>query len=194
MYLFTAWGPYRSRHLSPEDCPDHIEKVMYLPDEGAIGDIELRKRKRSQPSIRRFSCLTVIKILLPTISVLLNGPHLLPKGSCTGNIAAKARFFYCKPSITHRRSMGLTVLTPLTETTPIASRTTHLNGTLFPPPNPSFSRMEPRVKADKAWDFCEHQAPNVFSITHADALVLGKDPETVAQFPNEIFGKGQTHT
>lgn len=50
--------------------------------------------------------------------------------------------------------------------------------------------MEPRVKADKAWDFYEHQAPNVFSITHADALVLGNDPETVAQFPNEIFGKG----
>ncbi|KAL8712175.1 MAG: hypothetical protein Q9220_003609 [cf. Caloplaca sp. 1 TL-2023] len=63
-----------------------------------------------------------------------------------------------------------------------------MNGTLFPPANPSFSRLEPGPATDDLWE--PFEPSDVFPITKADVIGLGKDPNLVARFPDEIFGLG----
>ena len=66
----------------------------------------------------------------------------------------------------------------------------HLNGTFWPPANPPFSRLEPGLDADNAWEVFERQAAEVFAITREDVIALGKDSQTVARFPNKDWGMG----
>ena len=64
-----------------------------------------------------------------------------------------------------------------------------MNGTLWPGEEPSFSRREPGdPEGEKVWEFIEAVKP--FPITREDVVALGKDPNTVARFPDEIFGLG----
>lgn len=73
---------------------------------------------------------------------------------------------------------------------PIRYHDVHLNGTFWPPANPSFSRLEPGPEADAAWHRLEIKSPDVFPISRQDVINLGKDPETVARFPDEDWGMG----
>ncbi|KAL8813118.1 MAG: hypothetical protein Q9223_007125, partial [Gallowayella weberi] len=63
-----------------------------------------------------------------------------------------------------------------------------LNGTLFPPKTLSFSRLEPGPQTDEIWETFEPL--NVFPISHADIVALGKDPNLAVRFPDHIFGLG----
>lgn len=64
-----------------------------------------------------------------------------------------------------------------------------MNGTLFPPPDPIFSRQEPSAENDAAWEPFENIRTHV--VTRDDIIKLGKDPDTVARFDNEYWGFGQ---
>ncbi|KAL8940753.1 MAG: hypothetical protein Q9216_002633 [Gyalolechia sp. 2 TL-2023] len=64
-----------------------------------------------------------------------------------------------------------------------------LNGTLWPPKYPSFSPLEPGPSTDAIWESFEPL--NVFPISRADIIGLGKDPNTAVHFPNDIFGLGE---
>lgn len=72
---------------------------------------------------------------------------------------------------------------------PISYHHEQFNGTLWPGPNPGWSRKEiGDPEAEEIWEsfeWIEH-----FPITQADLVALGKDPETVARFPDEIFELG----
>ena len=73
---------------------------------------------------------------------------------------------------------------------PIKYHDVQLNGTFWPPANPSFSRLEPGPEADAAWQKLESKSTDVFPISRQDVINLGKDPETVARFPDEDWGMG----
>ena len=62
------------------------------------------------------------------------------------------------------------------------------NGTLFPSKNPSWSRLEPSPEVDLLWE--KYEPKNIFPITRADVVALGKDPETAARFPDEYWHMG----
>ncbi|KAL8651198.1 MAG: hypothetical protein Q9226_004809 [Calogaya cf. arnoldii] len=64
-----------------------------------------------------------------------------------------------------------------------------LNGTLFPPKYPSFSRLEPGPQTDNVWE--NFEPLNAFPITRADVIGLGKDPSVAVRFPDDIFGLGE---
>lgn len=71
----------------------------------------------------------------------------------------------------------------------IPTYTVRINGTLFPPPDPAFSRQEPSEANDIAWEVFENIRTHVVT---RDAIVkLGKDPDTVARFDDEYWGLGQ---
>ena len=65
-----------------------------------------------------------------------------------------------------------------------------LNGSLWPGENPSWSRKEiGDPEAEIIWDALADV--ETFPITRDDVVALGKDPETVARYPNEQFGLGE---
>ncbi|KAI9755572.1 MAG: Transcription initiation factor TFIID subunit 5 [Chaenotheca gracillima] len=62
-----------------------------------------------------------------------------------------------------------------------------INGTLFPPENPSIYRQEPSPEVDDAW--FELEKIRAFAITSKDMEELGKDTTTAAKFPEDAgFG------
>ncbi|KAG5300593.1 DUF3328 superfamily domain-containing protein, mycelia-enriched transcript [Histoplasma ohiense] len=71
----------------------------------------------------------------------------------------------------------------------IPTYTVRINGTLFPPPDPAFSRQEPSEANDIAWEVFENIRTHV--VTRDDIVKLGKDPDTVARFDDEYWGLGQ---
>lgn len=71
----------------------------------------------------------------------------------------------------------------------IPTYTVMMNGTLFPPPDPIFSRREPSAENDAAWESFENIRTHV--VTRDDIIKLGKDPDTVARFDDEYWGFGQ---
>ncbi|OAT10641.1 hypothetical protein, variant 2 [Blastomyces gilchristii SLH14081] len=68
----------------------------------------------------------------------------------------------------------------------IPTYTVRMNGTLFPPPDPDFSRQEPSAENDATWEVFEKIRTHV--VTRDDIIKLGKDPDTVARFDDEYWG------
>ncbi|KAL8687911.1 MAG: hypothetical protein Q9224_005018, partial [Gallowayella concinna] len=101
---------------------------------------------------------------------------------------------YVKHLPTVRLMPGVSIALSLTNAAPILNDITpelinvQLNGTLFPPQIPSFSRLEPGAQTDEIWETFEPL--NVFPISRADVLGLGKDPNLAVRFPDDIFGLG----
>ena len=78
---------------------------------------------------------------------------------------------------------------PVIESIRIEHQQVLLNGTLWPRNEPSFSRKEPGgPEAEAVWNSFETFSR--FPITREDVIALGKDPNTVARFPDETFGLG----
>ncbi|EEH50679.1 uncharacterized protein PADG_06758 [Paracoccidioides brasiliensis Pb18] len=71
----------------------------------------------------------------------------------------------------------------------ISTNVVMMNGTLFPPPDPTFARGEPSVENDGVWQIFENIRTHV--ITRDQIIKLGKDPDTVSRFDDEYWGFGQ---
>ncbi|OAX77925.1 hypothetical protein ACJ72_07772 [Emergomyces africanus] len=63
-----------------------------------------------------------------------------------------------------------------------------MNGTVFPPPDPVFSRQIPSAENDAVWESFENIRTHI--VTRDDIIKLGKDPNTVAHFDDEYWGFG----
>ncbi|RDW92911.1 uncharacterized protein DSM5745_00233 [Aspergillus mulundensis] len=77
---------------------------------------------------------------------------------------------------------------PILDAVEIPTYETTLNGTLFPLPEPSIARQEPGPDNDAAW--AQYERILTTSVTRADILKLGKDPDTVARFDDAYWGLG----
>ena len=76
------------------------------------------------------------------------------------------------------------------ESETISFHNVQLNGTIWPVDNPSWSRKEiGDPEAEAIWETFEQI--KTFPITRNDVIALGKDPETVARYPDEDFGLGE---
>lgn len=69
---------------------------------------------------------------------------------------------------------------------PIYSMT--MNGTVWPSPNPNFSRQPPSAENDEEWNTYE-EVPT-FKATREQILKLGKNPDTIARFDDDHWGFG----
>lgn len=67
-------------------------------------------------------------------------------------------------------------------------KTTILNGTIWPTPNPSFTREPPGIENDEKWE--ELARARAFPLTREDVVKLGKDPDKVAKFDDAYWGLG----
>ncbi|KAI1872147.1 uncharacterized protein JN550_004350 [Neoarthrinium moseri] len=63
-----------------------------------------------------------------------------------------------------------------------------INGTLFPPQEPSIARQPPNPKADELWE--EYELLRVMPVNRNSIVKLGKDPETAVKLEDEIWGLG----
>ena len=71
----------------------------------------------------------------------------------------------------------------------IELRDVKLNGTLWPPREPSVFRWEPSEEVDDFWE--DYEPLDVFPITGADVVALGGDPAQAVRFQDDIFGLGE---
>ncbi|KAI0126814.1 hypothetical protein BJ170DRAFT_684396 [Xylariales sp. AK1849] len=77
---------------------------------------------------------------------------------------------------------------PLYDLVDLRPQTMMVNGTLFPPKDPSIARQLPNPNADMLWE--EYELIRVFPVTKADVVKLGKDPSTAVKLEDEIWGLG----
>lgn len=64
-----------------------------------------------------------------------------------------------------------------------------INGTLFPPDEPSIARQPPNAEADAIWD--EYELLRVIPVSRQTIVRLGKDPETAVKLEDDLWGLGQ---
>jgi len=83
----------------------------------------------------------------------------------------------------------LMVQAPIIETSPICYHDPHERHTL-PTRKPVVKSYGTRPRSRRSLGLLQNQAPDLFTITRADVLALRKDPDTIALFPDGIFGHG----
>ena len=81
-------------------------------------------------------------------------------------------------------------IAPILKDIEVELKDVKLNGTLWPPKNPSWMRQEPTPEVDAIWETL-YEPKDVFPITREDVIGLGKDPETAVKFDNEYWGLGE---
>lgn len=65
---------------------------------------------------------------------------------------------------------------------------TMINGTLFPPKDPSIARQLPNDDADDKW--AEYELLRVMPVPRKTIVKLGKDPETAVKLEDDMWGLG----
>lgn len=129
--------------------------------------------------------LTAINLLM-LVASLLNW-----KGIWRGlerNPCLKETSYYCMSRVPYSKRQ-LTLLAPILDAQDIALHEVRMNGTLFPPTDPSWSRLPFGDPVGEAmWESFERVPP--FPITREQVVALGKDPETVARLEDDYWGMG----
>jgi hypothetical protein len=77
---------------------------------------------------------------------------------------------------------------PVFDALDLGLHTIQINGTLFPPEQPTIARQMPNPAADKVWHDYEKVRP--IPLTKSQIIRIGKDPATVAKFDDKIWGLG----
>jgi hypothetical protein len=77
---------------------------------------------------------------------------------------------------------------PIFDMVDLQPRATIINGTLFPPKEPSIARQPPNPEADELW--WEYELIRVIPVTKETVVRLGKDPNTAVRLEDEIWGLG----
>ncbi|RDW63337.1 hypothetical protein BP6252_10882 [Coleophoma cylindrospora] len=77
---------------------------------------------------------------------------------------------------------------PIIDRIDLSVHEAQINGTLFPPREPSIGRQLPNTEADKIW--AEIELTRTIPITADEVRKLGKDPATVAKFEDSFWHLG----
>lgn len=77
---------------------------------------------------------------------------------------------------------------PVHDMIDLQPQVTMINGTLFPPKEPSIARQPPNLEADELW--WEYELLRVMPVTKDTIFKLGKDPATAVKLEDDIWGLG----
>jgi hypothetical protein len=78
---------------------------------------------------------------------------------------------------------------PILDRLSIPTSTKQIQGTLFPPPNPSIGRAFPNPESDAIWE--EIELTRTIVISAEDVKKIGKDPKYAAKFEEGYWGLGK---
>ncbi|KAF7539639.1 hypothetical protein G7054_g1980 [Neopestalotiopsis clavispora] len=78
---------------------------------------------------------------------------------------------------------------PIHDMIDLRPQITTINGTLFPPKEPSIARQLPNPEADDKW--AEYELLRVMPVSKDTIIKLGKDPETAVKLENDMWGLGE---
>ncbi|KAH8880820.1 hypothetical protein GQ53DRAFT_813054 [Thozetella sp. PMI_491] len=150
------------------------------PDRGSHDDENLAEKPRRTPPYRIYICVLASASLLTLLNIVLfiqlvfRGSPPSQANTCDAglNAALKQAFVY----------------SPIYDLLDLKSTVRKINGTLFPPKEPSIMRQLPNPDADMVWD--EWDVPRVFPVTVKDLFKMHVDPSTVAKLEDNIWGLG----
>lgn len=131
---------------------------------------------------------TLINTILSTISIAIILKWA--KETYSQNPVLKHSSFYCISPLTPHIPYQLThqQIAPVLNHLTLPTATKQIQGTLFPPSNPSIGRAFPNPQSDDIWD--EIELTRTIVITADDVRRLGKDLETVVRFEDDVWGLG----
>lgn len=141
---------------------------------------------------RTFSAAFWIGTALNFVVFLLSITLFVTSFRISPNAAAKVLSQHCTSSrLRILCSWWLTEnLAPFLDAVTLKIKDVKVNGTLFPPEKPSFSRAEPGMPdAEAIWE--RFEPSGFFPITRDELVRIGKDPEVSVKFPNEVYGFGE---
>ena len=188
------WGPLKHSHrdlASEEHLLDNPSISSRRIDELLEEDL-LQQPESKRTRFRSHICwLTAANMLMLGVAVVLTIHSMLRWKTADIRTCVKATSFYCNYLSPERHIATVTNMlpAPVIESKNINFHHVQLNGTLWPAKNPSWSRKEiGNPEAETIWEAFE--LVQTFPITRDDVISLGKDPETVARYPDEDFGLG----
>lgn len=190
MASLNLWQNFKQWRYSDHDPadrdPEAGEKLLREEEES----ISTGKRDQRAQRLDKLRFLTILNIVILGMTVFLNSlPYLSRLRPHDRNAVVKAVSSYCKYNLAADRPLFvLSFPAPLFNDMDVEFHEVKLNGTLWPPENPAWSRLEPSPEVDELWE--KYEPSSVFPISRADVVALGKDPETAARFPDDYWHMG----
>ncbi|MCJ1357735.1 MAG: hypothetical protein MMC33_007731 [Icmadophila ericetorum] len=160
------------------------EEASFLSEKGSA---PLNRQRNHARTLNKLYFLTILNILILGASIFINGFRFLPKlSSSSDNNCTPA------PEIDINAAIQETsYYSPILKDLQVSLHDIKINGTLWPPQNPSWSRAERSPETDTIWESFEPH--DIFPITRSDVISLGKDPETTVKFPPDFPGLPSPH-
>ncbi|MCJ1307136.1 hypothetical protein MMC25_000782 [Agyrium rufum] len=144
------------------------EQVTFLPE----SESSFHERRTHTQNTRSLKLLTALNLLFLAISLFTNYSNYTSKTAISSGTAIRESSYY----------------SPILNDLDVELIDVQMNGTLWPAKESSWMRAEPTAEVDVLWDAFEPL--DVFPITRADVIGLGKDPETAVKFENDYWGLG----
>ncbi|KAI0401967.1 hypothetical protein F4802DRAFT_600493 [Xylaria palmicola] len=147
------------------------------PDEesrGLLTDV-LVKGGTQSPRWQTRTCMvgmTILNIIIFCLSVVLF-------------VAAWHNRYFAVMNAELRRT---SIYSPVHDSIDLGLREIMINGTLYPPEQPSIARQMPNPEADKIWENYEKVRP--VRLTKSQLVRMGKDPSEVARYEDKHWGFG----
>ena len=131
---------------------------------------------------------TLINILLSILCIAIISTWA--KDTYSLSSILKKSSYYCNATLSFSPCHTSTHTTeaPILNRLTLPITTKQIQGSLFPPTNPSIGRAFPNPESDAMWE--EIETTRTIAITTEDVRRLGKDPDTAVRFDDKVWGLG----
>ncbi|KAI8947800.1 hypothetical protein F4801DRAFT_592301 [Xylaria longipes] len=145
----------------------------YYESKGLLTDLHVKDRQSLKWTTRAgIIVLTIFNIILFSISVILLGTTLYYQS-----------YFIKNPEL--RRT---SIYSPVYDLIDLGLHEIQVNGTLYPPDQPSIARQMPNLAADSVSEDYERVRP--LQLTKSQLIRMGKDPSQVSKYKDKDWGFG----
>ncbi|KAI1422340.1 hypothetical protein F5Y12DRAFT_763109 [Xylaria sp. FL1777] len=149
-----------------------------LPDEesrGLLTNIPIKDQMNPNPRWQTkmsMIYLTIFNGVLFSLSIILFGTMWYRQSSPVKNAELRSTSIY----------------SPVYDSIDLGLHEIQVNGTLYPPKQPSIARQMPNPEADRVWEDYERVRP--LRLTKSQLIRMGKDPSKVSKYEDTDWGFG----
>ncbi|KAI0816462.1 hypothetical protein GGR55DRAFT_627046 [Xylaria sp. FL0064] len=142
---------------------------------GLLTNFHLKGQRNTSPrwNTRTVTiAVTIVNVVLFSLSTVILG----------------ITWYHQHPNLKNAELRSTSVYSPVYDSIDLGLHEIQVNGTFFPPEQPSIARQMPNPEADRVWEDYENVRP--IRLTKSQIIRMGKDPSRVSRYEDKDWGFG----